>query len=77
MTDKTAANESMLEIAVNAAAAGHDLSGFEPVQDGDAKPNGYQAKCRKCGQTAWVGDSGLIYSLLDSECDFTLESSPD
>jgi hypothetical protein len=68
MSDKTAANESMLEIAVNAAAAGHDLSGFRSVNAIEGLPNGYEARCRKCGRTAWVGEDGLMYSLLDSEC---------
>jgi len=64
----TAANETMLQIAVNAAAAGHDLSGFEPVQDADGQPNGHQARCRNCQQSVWVGDNGLMYSLLDDIC---------
>ena len=68
MTDKTAANESMLEIAVNAAAAGHDLGGFEPVDDTDGRPAGYQARCRSCGRTAWAGEDGLKYSLLGEYC---------
>ena len=59
---------SMLEIAVNAAAAGHDLAGFEPVQDGDGRDSGHQAECRRCGQTAFVSKSGLHYSLLDDAC---------
>ena len=50
MTDTTAANESMLEIAVNAAAAGHDLTGFEPVDSTVGLPDGYEARCRGCGQ---------------------------
>ena len=68
MSDKTAANESMLEIAVNAAAAGHDLSGFRPVNATEGLPNGYEARCRKCGRTAWVGEDGLQYSLLIDNC---------
>lgn len=60
--------ESMLEIAVNAAAAGHDLTGFEPVQDADGEPNGYQAHCNLCSMSAWVGDNGLHYSLLADVC---------
>ena len=55
MSKAAAANEAMLEIAVNAAAAGDDLGGFEPVDAVDGLPNGYQARCRKCGRTAWVG----------------------
>lgn len=59
---------AMLEIAVNAAGMGHDLGGFEPVQDEDGNPTGYQARCRKCDMTAWVGNDGLRYSLLALEC---------
>ena len=74
-TDRSSANEAMLEIAVNSSAAGHDLSGFEPVEDADGRHTGYQARCRNCGQTAWVGTNGLVYSLLDSEgCQ--LQTSP-
>lgn len=57
--EQTAANEVMLEIAVNAAAAGHDLGGFEPVEDADGRANGWQARCRICGMTALVGLDGL------------------
>ena len=68
MTNKTAANDSMLEVAVNAAAAGHDLTGFEKVDAAVGLPDGYEARCRKCGKTAWVGDDGLMYSLLEERC---------
>ena len=67
MIDKFSANESMLEIAVNAAAVGHDLGGFEKVDSTVGLPDGYEAKCRNCGQTAWVGEDGLTYSLLNPE----------
>lgn len=62
------ARESMMEIAVNAAGGGHDLTGFEPVEDQDGRPNGYEARCRKCNLTAWVDDSGMMYSLLADIC---------
>ena len=69
MSDTTeAANESMLAIAVDAAAAGHDLTGFEPVEDDHAVLRGYQAQCRRCGKTAWVGRQGVMYSLLAEIC---------
>ena len=48
------ARESILEIQVNAALAGHDLGPFEPVE---VLTGGYEARCRKCNQSAWVGDS--------------------
>jgi hypothetical protein len=54
--------ESILETQVNAALAGHDLGSFERVE------KGYQARCRRCGQTVWVGESGVQYVLLDDHC---------
>ena len=65
---KKGVNEAMLEIAVNAAADGHDLSGFKPVDAADGLPDGYEARCRKCGRMAWVGADGLVYSLLGEHC---------
>jgi len=59
------ARETILEAQVNAALAGHDLAPFE---DAETVSGGYQATCRRCGQTVWVGDAGLIYSLLDDRC---------
>lgn len=66
MRDDTtsAANASMLEIAVNAVAAEHDLTGFKAVKHA----GGYQAICRKCGVTVWVGNNGRYYSLLANKC---------
>ena len=64
----TRARESMLEIMVDAAFGDHDLASFKPVQDQDGRPNGYQAKCRRCNITAWVDDSGMMYSLLTAMC---------
>ena len=64
----TFARESMLSVAVNAAAAGHNLSGFQPVEDSDGRPDGYQARCELCGMTAWVGENSVHYSLLDDVC---------
>ena len=64
MTPKVA-KESILEIQVNTPLTGHDLGPFEPVE---VLTGGYEARCRKCNQSAWVGDSGLMYSLLGEEC---------
>ena len=55
------AKAAILEVQVNAALAGHDLGPFEPV---DPDIGGYQAACRRCAKTVWVGESGLLYSLL-------------
>ena len=63
-----AANETMLEIAFNAAASGHDLSGFEMVANANRHQAGYLARCRHCDQIVWVGFSGIVYSRLDVEC---------
>jgi len=59
-----AADGSMWEIAVNAALAGHDLGAWQLTERGD----GWQARCRTCGGTAWVGMSGVQYSLLPDRC---------
>ena len=60
------ARAAILEAQVNAALAGHDLGPFEPV---DPEIGGYQAACRRCGKTVWVGESGLLYSLLGEVCE--------
>jgi hypothetical protein len=59
-----AADESMMEIMVNAALAGHDLAEWSLVEDG----RGWQARCRVCGETVWVGMTGVQYSLLSDRC---------
>ena len=64
MTAKEA-RESILSIPVDAALTGHDLGPFEPVE---VLTGGYEARCRRGLQSAWVGDSGLLYSLLDDRC---------
>jgi hypothetical protein len=61
--DARPARESLLEILVEAALSGHDLAPFAPIPS-----HGYQARCRRCGQTAWVGGDGLQYSLLAAAC---------
>ena len=59
---------AMLEIAVNAVFGKHDLSGFEAVDAAVGLPKGFEARCRRCGRTAWVGEEGLSYSLLGDSC---------
>jgi hypothetical protein len=61
--DHEPAREALLEILVEAALAGHDLTPFDPVPSG-----GYQSRCRRCHKTAWLGPTGLIYSLLPDPC---------
>ncbi len=51
-----------MEAAVEAALGGHDLGEWQPQE------NGYQAACRVCGATTWVGEKGLRYSLLADVC---------
>ena len=54
--------EALLESQVEAALGGHDLAGWEEVE------NGWQARCSQCQMTTWVGDVGLRYSLLEDRC---------
>ncbi len=55
------AKASILSVQADAALSGHELGPFEPVE---VLTGGYEVRCRKCNQSAWVGDSGLMYSLL-------------
>lgn len=55
--------ESILEAQVEAALQGHALTPFEPLDK-----RGYQAVCRQCEGSVWVGSSGLIYSILSETC---------
>jgi len=57
-----ALRESMIEAMAEAALGGHELSQWEPVE------NGYQARCSLCGMTTWLGPDGLRYSILEDEC---------
>ena len=66
MINKTAVNKAMLDIAAGAALAGHDLGPFEDV---DTTAGGYQAAFRRCAKTVWLGESGLMYSLLGEKCE--------
>ena len=61
--DETA-DEAMMEIMVNAAAEGHDLTAWVLTEDGA----GWQARCRRCQGMVWVGMSGVQYSLLAATC---------
>ena len=57
-----ALRESMIEAMAEAALGGHELSQWEPVE------NGYQARCSLCDMTTWLGPDGLRYSVLEDEC---------
>ena len=59
-----AADETMWAAMVEAALAGHDLTSWQLTEDG----NGWQAHCRRCEKTVWVGASGVMYSLLSDRC---------
>ncbi len=66
-TKRPLANEArvkvaLLEAAVEAVLGGHDLVPWVPTDDG------WQAACKACGQTTWIGHNGLRYSLLAETC---------
>lgn len=56
--------EAMLEAAIEAALGGHDLAPWEQL---DESGNEYQAHCKLCLKTTWVGSS-LRYSILEDTC---------
>lgn len=62
MASNTQLKEAVLEAQAEGALGGHSLGPFEAVE------NGYQATCRHCGKTTWVGEQGLRYSLLGERC---------
>ena len=57
--------QAVLAAQVEASFQGQDKGPFESVE---VIKGGDEARCRKCDQSAWVGDSGLMYSLLGDEC---------
>ena len=61
---------TMMEITSNARAGGHDLASWKMVEDSEGGDNGYQLRCKLCGQVAQIGTSGvmLMYSLLGAVC---------
>lgn len=58
------ADDPTLEIVVNAALSGHELGVWVETESAD----GWQATCRTCEQTVWVGVTGMQYSLLSDVC---------
>ncbi len=64
-TSEPISKEFELYIPVVGSFQGHDLGPFEPVE---VLTGGYEARCRRCNQSAWVGDSRLMYSLLGEKC---------
>jgi len=58
------AEETRMEVMVAAAFDGHDLAEWVQTED----RNGWQARCRRCDMTVWVGVSGVQYSLLGEGC---------
>ncbi|MEM9773399.1 MAG: hypothetical protein AAF902_02380 [Chloroflexota bacterium] len=62
MTDQNPL-ESIEEAAAEAAASGHELTPFVKVE------NGFQATCKLCEMTTWVGHSGIRYSILSDQCE--------
>lgn len=54
--------ESLIEAAVEAVLGGHELERWQQVE------TGWQATCKLCDATVWVGENGLGYSLLADSC---------
>jgi hypothetical protein len=62
-----AVKEALLEAMAEASLSGHDLGEWEQVEDG------WRARCGRCDQTAWVGNNGVRYSLLQTSCEDGVE----
>ena len=62
------AKQEMLEVAVNAAGAGHDLTGFSEAEGQTQALRGWRAMCRRCGQVVWVRYDGVTYNMLEDAC---------
>ena len=60
------ARASILEIQVNVALDGYGYGPFETVETFSG--GGYESRFRRCILTAWVGESGIMYSLLGDRC---------
>lgn len=61
----TAIRPTILEMMVHAALGGHDLGEWEALD------SGWQAQCKHCGQTTWIGDvhfTGFVLNRLDDIC---------
>ena len=58
--------ENVLAAQVEAALQGHDLGGFEQVQEEEYKL-GYEARCKKCGKSVYVNYK-VIHSILAPKC---------
>ena len=52
------AEETRIEVMVDAAFDGHDLAEWVQTED----RNGWQARCRRCDKTVWVGDIPLTFT---------------
>jgi len=57
-----AANAAILEAGVTAALGGHDIGHWESTEAG------WDANCKVCGATIFVGKAGGIVNLLDDAC---------
>lgn len=54
--------EAHLEAMAEAALGGHELGQWQQVE------NGWQAECKRCHMTTWLGTTGLRYSVLEDVC---------
>lgn len=62
MASRQHEREAHLEAIAEAALGGHELGEWHEVE------NGWQAACKLCQATTWIGKNGLRYSLLENSC---------
>ena len=60
--------KAMAEVITDAKEGGHDITIEDAVEEKDGTSEGHVVRCRKCGQSALVDQTGLQYNLLDVIC---------
>ena len=66
--DETRVDAVMLEVMVNATLNGHNLGPWVADENDLGAVTGWQALCRQCARSVWVGRSGVLYTLLADRC---------
>lgn len=66
--DEARVDAVMLEVMVNATLNGHNLGPWVADENELGGVTGWQALCRQCARSVWVGSRGVLYTLLADRC---------